>query len=105
MAILAKDPAGQKLVEKYAEFQDRQTSMLTDDERNSLVRICTDSLTEQIGNYYPSTVQKKQLAISLCECFPCLKVDVPNCSFYCHLHNATSSGFIDTRLTTLRNLI
>lgn len=102
MAILAKDPAGQKLCEKYQEFQDRQASLITDEERNSLVRICTDSLTEQIGNNYPSTDQKRQLAIALCECFPGLKVDVPNCSYYCHLHNATSSGFIDTRLKTLR---
>jgi len=99
ISILKSEPAGLRIVESYY----GKPFPISVEDRQIIIRLTVQYMTKVIGHLYPSSEIKEKLAMKIVEAFPSLALNRPGLNPYSYLYNkGTTSGFIDTRLKTMR---
>jgi len=97
--ILKNEPGGLRIVESYY----GKPFPISVEDRQVIIRLTVQYMTKLIGHLYPSSEIKEKLAMKIVEAFPSLALNRPGLNPYSYLYNkGTTSGFIDTRLKTMR---
>ena len=98
--MLNDNEDGAKLVQKY---HNKEEIPVSDKDRNEIINLALGYVIKQIGNYYPKSSTKENLAKAIVTAFPQMGLVQEGLPSHEYIYNsATANAYIDQHLKRMR---